>query len=217
MRIGVAIPCFINHIPQCLVLLDSLQRQTRLPDEVVVSCSSTAEFPLKEYSYPVRIICTERKQNASTNRNCAARELKTDIICFFDADDDMHPQRLDMIERSFTDTDVILHSFFQESECSIIYPIIDLSDYTMIRNQLTRAPSGCITLDNRQRIHHGQVSVRREIFEQVQFPEEPEYEVREDCVFCYRVFSLPAINSVYLPYPLSKYTPSWSCVTEKMK
>ena len=250
MRIGVAIPCFIKHIPQCLQLLDALEYQTRRPDEVVVSCSSTAEFPHKEYSYPIKILVTEKKQNTSTNRNCAARELQTDIICFFDADDEMHPQRLEVIERSFQSTngvtgdiqstngvtgdiqsvrdqsvrdqsvreapttDIILHSFFEESERDRPYPLIDLSNYSMIRNQLSQAPSGCITLDNVQRIHHGQVSVTKEIFQQVQFPEEREYEIREDCVFCYRVFSLPNIRSVYLPDPLSKYSPSWTCVTE---
>ena len=250
MRIGVAIPCFIKHIPQCLQLLDALEYQTRRPDEVVVSCSSTDEFPHKEYSYPIKILVTEKKQNTSTNRNCAARELQTDIICFFDADDEMHPQRLEVIERSFQSTngvtgdiqstngvtgdiqsvrdqsvrdqsvreapttDIILHSFFEESERDRPYPLIDLSNYSMIRNQLSQAPSGCITLDNVQRIHHGQVSVTKEIFQQVQFPEEREYEIREDCVFCYRVFSLPNIRSVYLPDPLSKYSPSWTCVTE---
>ena len=234
MRIGVAIPCFIKHIPQCLQLLDALEYQTRRPDEVVVSCSSTIEFPHKEYSYPIKILVTEKKQNTSTNRNCAARELQTDIICFFDADDEMHPQRLEVIERSFQSTngvtgdiqstngvtgetpttDIILHSFFEESERDRPYPLIDLSNYSMIRNQLSQAPSGCITLDNVQRIHHGQVSVTKEIFQQVQFPEEREYEIREDCVFCYRVFSLPNIRSVYLPDPLSKYSPSWTCVTE---
>lgn len=223
----MAIPCFIKHIPYCLQLLDALEYQTRKPDEVVVSCSSTTEFPHKQYSYPVKILITEKKQNTSTNRNCAARELQTDIICFFDADDEMHPQRLEVIERCFQsdsdlqstngvtgDTDVILHSFFEEAERDRPYPLIDLSNYTMIRNQLTRASSGCITLDNVQRIHHGQVSVTKEIFQQVQFPEEREYEIREDCVFCYRVFSLPNIRSVYLPDPLSKYSPSWTCVTE---
>ena len=252
----MAIPCFIKHIPQCLQLLDALEYQTRRPDEVVVSCSSTDEFPHKEYSYPIKILVTEKKQNTSTNRNCAARELQTDIICFFDADDEMHPQRLEVIERSFQSvrdiqstngvtgdiqstngvtgdiqsvrdqsvrdqsvreaptTDIILHSFFEESERDRPYPLIDLSNYSMIRNQLSQAPSGCITLDNVQRIHHGQVSVTKEIFQQVQFPEEREYEIREDCVFCYRVFSLPNIRSVYLPDPLSKYSPSWTCVTE---
>ena len=214
-RIGVAIQCFVKHISHCLRLLDALEQQTRQPDEVVVSCSSTQEFPRKEYSYPLTIVCTEKKQNASTNRNCAATRLTTDIICFFDADDEMHPQRLEVIERSFHQTDILLHSFFEESEFHLSYPSIDMTTYPMIRNQLHQAPSGCITLDHIQRIHHGQVSVLRNIFAQVQFPEEPEYEVREDCVFCFRVFGLPNIQSVYLPIPLSKYRPSWTCVSEK--
>ena len=214
MRVGVAIPCFIKHIPQCLTLLNSLELQTRKPDEVIVSCSSTTEFPMKQYSFPVRIIITEKKQNASTNRNIAASNLTTDIICFFDADDEMHPQRLEIIERSFENTDIILHSFFEESEKNYNYPYI-ASNYSVIRNQLSRAPSGCITLDDIQRIHHGQVSVTRQIFQQVKFPEEPIYETREDCAFCYSVMELPNIQSAYLPYPLSKYSPSLTCFSER--
>ena len=217
MRVGVAIPCFIGHIPQCLTLLDSIENQTRKPDEVVVSCSSTTEFPTKQYSYPVRIITTEKKQNASTNRNIAASNLTTDIICFFDADDKMHPQRLEIIEHSFENTDIILHSFFEEAEKNCNYPHIDMSNYCIIRNQLSRAPSGCITLDNIQRIHHGQVSITQQIFQQVRFPEDPIYETREDCAFCYSVFELPDIRSAYLPYPLSKYIPSLTCFSEKEK
>ena len=217
MRIGVAIPCFVKHISQCLRLLDALEHQTRRPDEVVVSCSSTTDFPVVSYSYPIRILITDKKQNASTNRNCAAKQLQTDIICFFDADDEMHPQRLELIAKSMYQTDILLHSFFQDGERLESYPVIDPSNYTIMHNVLRQAPSGCIMLDGIQRIHHGQVSVTKEVYQQVQFPEEPEYEVREDCVFCFRVFSLPGIRSVYLPYPLSKYSPSWTCVTEKIQ
>ena len=40
MKIGVAIPCYSGHIPKLLCLLNSLEKQTKLPDKVVVSCSS---------------------------------------------------------------------------------------------------------------------------------------------------------------------------------
>jgi hypothetical protein len=217
MRIGVAIPCFVKHISHCLRLLDALEHQTRRPDEVVVSCSSTTDFPVVSYSYPIRILITDKKQNASTNSNCAAKQLQTDIFCFFNADDEMHPQRLELIGKSMGNTDILLRSFFQDREHSQPYSVIDPLDYTIMHNVLRQAPSGCIMLDGIQRIRHGQVSVTKMVYQQVQFPEEPEYEVREDCVFYFRVFSLPTIRSIYLTYPLSKYSPSWTCVTEKSK
>jgi hypothetical protein len=44
------------------------------------------------------------------------------------------------------------------------------------------------------------------MFEQSPFSEEKEDEVKDDCVFCYRVFGLPGIQSAYIADHLSKYT-----------
>jgi glycosyltransferase involved in cell wall biosynthesis len=211
MRIGVAIPCYIKHITKCLELLDSINAQTRLPDEVVVSCSSTVQdqFPIHEYKFQLQVLTTEERKNSSMNRNIAASTLTTDIICFFDADDLMHPQRLEAIEKAFLEgSDVVLHSYYINKECDQPFPI--LSDFTLKSNILFRCISGCIKTYDLERIHHGHVSVSKEIYEQLKFPEEHEYQTREDCVFCYRVFSLPNIRSSYIPHPLSKYIGSGS-------
>jgi hypothetical protein len=73
--------------------------------------------------------------------------------------------------------------------------------------------SGCITQTNGysdkvDKIHHSQVTIKKGILEQVQFPEEPEFNKKEDCVFCYRVFSLPNIKHAYIQNELSYYNPS---------
>jgi glycosyltransferase involved in cell wall biosynthesis len=219
MKIGVAIPCFINHINACYRLLDSIDKQTRLPDQVIVSCSSSkaTDFVQKNYKFPLRIIITETRQNAALNRYIAASNLQTDTICFFDADDIMHPQRLEAIEAAFQGSaNIILHSFLLNEECSQEFPV--LSTFDIQYNILKKCYSGCITFnqyDNNKRLAHGHVSVTRAVFEQVKFPIESEYETREDCVFCHRAFSLPSIQSGYIPYPLSKYIPSRTGETEK--
>ena len=212
MRIGVAIPCFDKHIPQCIKLLQSLQEQTRRPDMVAVSCSSYTQndFVIPACSFPIKVLVTDQKQNAAINRNQAAAELDTDIICFFDADDEMHPQRLDIIGYAFESqkTDIFLHSYYQGNECNNPYHGFPINAMFFIRNALRRCISGCITFDNIQRITHGHVSVSREVFHHIQFPEEQESQGREDCVFCYNVFAKPNIQSVYCPIALSKYYPS---------
>jgi glycosyltransferase involved in cell wall biosynthesis len=213
--IGLAIPCFIKHIDRCLELLDSINTQTRLPDKVVVSCSSSKpeNFPIREYKYNLQVITTEERKNSSENRNIAAKNLDTDIICFFDADDTMHPQRLEAIEKAFEEkADIVLHSFFTNDECHNPFP--EITDFNIKKNVLTQCLSGCIKYDYIQRIHHGQVSVTKEVFNKIQFPEENMYQTREDCVFCYRVFSIPGIQSSYIPHPLSKYVPSGTVVSE---
>ena len=94
MKISLVIPCYINHINKLINLLESLEFQTRPPDEVIISCSSTNDFiVLREYVFPVKMYIHEEKKNAAENRNIATSKIKedTDIICFFDADDKMHP------------------------------------------------------------------------------------------------------------------------------
>ena len=217
MKIGVAIPCYYGHIQRLYDLLESIEKQTILPDKVVVSSSSTSELTCdKIYSFPLEVIVTECKQNASKNRNVAASKLlDMDYITFIDADDVMHPQRIEFILKGFQtyDSDIILHNYFEFSKGTIdnflgIFKEINIRNHTLIQGW-----SGCIThingySDSVDKIHHSQVTVKRDIFESVWFPEEEEFNRIEDCVFCYRVFSLPNIKHAYIQNELSYYNPS---------
>ena len=217
MKIGVAIPCYYGHIQRLYDLLESIEKQTILPDKVVVSSSSTSELTCdKIYSFPLEVIVTECKQNASKNRNVAASKLlDMDYITFIDADDVIHPQRIEFLLKGFQtyDSDIILHNYFEFSKGTIdnflgIFKEINIRNHTLIQGW-----SGCIThingySDSVDKIHHSQVTVKRDIFESVWFPEEEEFNRIEDCVFCYRVFSLPNIKHAYIQNELSYYNPS---------
>ena len=208
MQIGVAIPCYIGHIEQLQVLLESISNQTRLPDKVIVSCSSTTELPdLPKYNFELNIIFEPSVKNPSQNRNIAARHLDTDIITFFDADDIMHPQRIEFIEQAFWEgADIVLHNFETNSSKFSLYDSCNIS-----YNTLRQCESGCIRpiiWNAHDLIHHAQVSVKREIFEQVQFDEGPTGIGREDCIFCWSAFSIPNIKNAYISNKLSLYLPS---------
>jgi glycosyltransferase involved in cell wall biosynthesis len=218
MKIGVAIPCYYGHIDQLFFLLDSIEKQTILPDKVSVSCSSSQTFENKKtYSFPLEIIVTEEKQNAARNRNVAAAKLQDmDYITFIDADDIMHPQRIEILLQVLKkeDSDIILHNFYDESEYNV--NIFDKIHIISVRTDtLVKSLSGCITHVNGyndliDKIHHSQVTVKKNIFEQVKLPEEVEFNRKEDCVFCYRVFSLPNIKNAYIQNKLSNYKPSYT-------
>jgi GT2 family glycosyltransferase len=217
MKIGVAIPCYYGHIQRLYDLLESIEKQTVLPDKVVVSSSSTSELKCdKIYSFPLEVIITENKQNASKNRNIAASKLTDmDYITFIDADDIMHPQRIEFLLIGFQryDSDIILHNYFEPTTGNIEDFFENIKEINIRNHTLIQSWSGCITHINNysdivDKIHHSQVTVKREIFEQIQFPEEEEFNRKEDCIFCYRVFSLPNIKHAYIKNELSYYNPS---------
>ena len=206
--LGIAIPCYRPHahlIPTCL---DGIESQTVKPTKVVISCSSTSEMPTlsRSYSFPCEILITSEKQTASQNRNVAARHLNTDLISFFDVDDLMHPRRLESILECFkSPCDIVLHSFAEGTTLETDEPCIKIR-----RNVLQRAPSGCAMVvdDVPAKIHHAHSTVRREIYDRVQFREQLEYNRIEDAVFCGDVLSLPSIRSAYIATPMSAYVSS---------
>lgn len=217
MKIGVAIPCYYGHIQRLYDLLDSIEKQTIIPDKVVVSSSSTSEFKSnKIYNFPLEVIVTEDKKNAAKNRNIAASKLNDmDYITFIDADDVMHPQRIELILKGFQlhDSDIILHNYIESSKCTIENFFESNKEINIRTHTLIQSRSGCITHisgynDRLDKIHHSQVTIKKNVFELVKFPEEEEFNRKEDSVFCYRVFSLPNIKHAYIQNELSYYKAS---------
>ena len=214
MKLGVAVPCYPGHIPHVLTLLDSIETQTSKPDKVVVSCSSTTEkFIKKPYSFPLEILLIPDVRNAAQNRNLAGSRLTDmDYITYFDADDVMHPQRIEILRRIFqlTDCDIILHDYSMEQNFSLLN--LDTILYRV--NSLVQAPSGCITHKDvqyfykKEQIHHSQSSIKASLLTRVQYPEEKEFCNKEDCVFCYRIFGLHDVHNVYVNHKLSYYKSS---------
>jgi glycosyltransferase involved in cell wall biosynthesis len=208
MRIGVAIPCYKYHIPALKRCLDSIERQTYKPDEVIVSCSSSmpTDIPTYNYSFPLRIITRPERRNAAENRNAAADALTTDIVSFFDCDDEMHPQRIEYIVQAFEKTDcgIVLHNFFENDE--VKQPFL-MNEQLIYVSQKLYPTSWCGMLENEPnaRIHHSQVSVSKEIVKQVRFKEDVYHERREDSIFCVDVLRLPGIRSIYIRNALSNY------------
>lgn len=229
MKISVVIPCYIGHVNELLRLLSSLESQTRLPDEVVISCSSTKEFiELREYKFPVKLYIHEEYKNAAQNRNIATLHIDkdTDIICFFDADDLMCNQRLEVIDYIFTtssscsrECDIVLHNFISNitstSEINdFLSKQLNINEYDIIYDNLISYPSRCATHIKKYGdmgiIHHSQVSIRKYLFDKVQFLEDDHIKGKEDCFFCSDILSLPNIKNAYIKNPMSIYNGSGS-------
>jgi hypothetical protein len=214
MSIGLAIPSSYKHLHKVIQLLQSLEQQTRRPDEVVVSMSSCPEDKegfqpdLNPFSFPLKILTTSAKQTAGKNRNIAASHLTTDIISFFDADDVIHPQRFQALEEAFNKgADIVLHNY-NRFDIPVYKAFENYKFFDMTANKLVRAPSLCakMSTDFRIPLHQSQVTVRRWVMEKVKFSEEPRSGT--DALFCGEVCALPGITSQYIANPLSHYYPS---------
>lgn len=207
--IGIAIPCYEPHHNLLYRLFDSIAAQTRKPDRIVVSCSSWKIDTRKEHVYngiPITIVYAKRNIVQAENRNIAARLLNTDIISFIDADDVMHPRRLEYILRGFQETkcDAIVHNYQHvhrstqtpyEAEDELVF-----SPYPIVKNP---DQPGCMSAGDVP-FHHAHISVTRGVFARFQYPIEHRYYRIEDSVYVATLFA-NEVDIRHIANKLSQY------------
>lgn len=208
--ICVGVPCYKPHLSKLKNLLDSLEVQTRKPDEVIVSTSSTLpdEIPtLPRYSFPIIYIIDAKQRKAAENRNNCLRLMRSDIISFVDADDICHKQRLEFIERAVLNgAQFVLHGF------STVLANLDITykpENVIQMDVLQRAPSGCAVHKYNQylSIAHGHCSATKELVKKIEFGETPYYDRREDALYCWESLGR-ATKNAYLNMYASYYEQS---------
>jgi Glycosyl transferase family 2 len=121
MKIAVVIPSYKNHAPLLHRVLQSIVKQTRLPEMVIIkvsSCDASCKNILDDirgaaWPFHLEILETESVQFTAQNRNdcIAALPDDIDIISNFDSDDIMHPKRLELVEHCILEgADVVCHA-----------------------------------------------------------------------------------------------------------
>lgn len=97
-RLSLVIPCYRDGRTLGRAL-DSIARQTRAPEEIVVVDDCSPEFELIRAAIgghdAVRYVRNERNLGLAASRNRGLTEATGDIVAFMDADDEAHPQRLE--------------------------------------------------------------------------------------------------------------------------
>lgn len=134
MIITLCIPCVDIHIPLLLKLLSSINNFTRKPDKIMIGLSpkfndydlfDEKKKILQLYpQLPIDIIVQTTKTNAAQHLNIMGKVVKEGFIIRADADDVIHPQKLEIIEslvKKYPDTKLILH------RCRVL---TDKRDYT---------------------------------------------------------------------------------------
>ncbi len=230
--IGIAIPCFIGHIDKLKVLLKCIEDQTILPTRVVVSCSSSRPEDLdineSDYCYPLHVITHEQKLNAAQNRNCAASQLDTDIISFFDADDIMHPQRNQCIIDGFNthlDAVALIHGYITNSETlemeiygtftDFYKDIFYLKDDIQI---ITGQPLLPRLFNNKNiKLNSGHCSIKKSVLREIKWNETRHVCGMEDVTFVVDIFKhFGPLSIIGADYSMTYYYPSNTMIDEAM-
>lgn len=110
MKLSVAI-CTYNGSKFLLEQLESIAKQTRQPDELVVcddrSTDSSVEI-VREFAtsvpFPVRVFVNSENLGSTRNFEQAIRFCEGEIIVLADQDDVWLPEKLDRLEKTFTNS-----------------------------------------------------------------------------------------------------------------
>ena len=189
--IGIVIPCYKPHIGLLKRVLDSIEKQTKKPDMVIVSCSSSepSDIPYtqEDYSFPFKIYTHKEKKNISENKNFGTRLINTDIVTYFDADDIMHPQRIEIIYNGFIkypNMKLLIHSL-RLNPIDLNYPKYDINYINYEMDTFYICKWGALNFKNKsnRNIHNSHSSIKKSLFDEIQYVETPDAKGFEDTLF----------------------------------
>ena len=174
---SVIVPCYHKHAMYIKELLTAYEKQTVLPDEIVISVSQVQKIPnnildeLQQGSwlFSVTILSSKKQLFAGQNRNIAGTHAKGDILICQDADDVPHPQRVEIIKYFFEhyNIDFLMHQYYLSHEIDIeavmgrIYKLDNIEHVNPINYKQTWK-IGWIT--------NGNIALTREVFDQCKWP-----------------------------------------------
>lgn len=125
VQVSLCVPCIPKDRPALMDLARSLSRQTLPPHELVVAISETTSEQgaalqqelIKVFPRSV-VLATTEPQYAGQNRQRAINSAGGSIISFMDADDEMHPQRLEIVAGALKafKTKCVLHTFILDKD-----------------------------------------------------------------------------------------------------
>jgi GT2 family glycosyltransferase len=170
--IAVCIPCAYLHVIYLENCLNNINLQTLLPEQVVISISGVPDEHIEDTSTLMKFLkekytgftlvysITNGINYAGENRNIAVSLSNTDIICFLDADDLMRKDKLNIMQKIFSNNSHIsgvIHKFYE----NVTPDEIHVRDYDIEKNK------PYIFLE--EQLHFGHVSFRRLIFEKFSY------------------------------------------------
>lgn len=221
MKKSFLIPCVYQHVESLKNISKLLDMSSVKPDEVIIHISSCPEkfehqflqdlFSNNEYAFEYEV--TDEFRDAGINRNNLAKSATGDLLIFQDADDFFHPQRIEFIEKSFQEEDIIhlVHSYyfnqktleqisFQNIDFDFkkIYPLDMYHELVFLDGKCDYKKSANYgNFDNNKKIrsnleypiHNGAISIRKEVVEKIKWKTKQEPRIiAEDQDFNFECF-----------------------------
>lgn len=113
--VSIVIPCHSPHFKFLEGLLRSIEKQTLVPNEVIVVLCDSSRVQQNQiirlrninWNFKFDIIEIRNKSPAGANRYIGCKRATSEIIIFTDADDLIHPQRTEIMKYFFDITDAV--------------------------------------------------------------------------------------------------------------
>ena len=141
--VAIAIPCHSKHFRYLTPLLESIEKQTLVPNEVIVVLCDSVNVSQKnindmrnrKWKFRFELVEIRNRSPAGANRYIGCKKATSEIVIFTDADDLIHPQRTEIIKYFFDITDAVHvgHSFtFDTNFDKVVYDIPKIKHKTPI-------------------------------------------------------------------------------------
>lgn len=226
-KISLIIPVSDKHIFFLLDLLSDIHSFEYKPYEIILSISNGKNISknilddIRKYSEVLNlsIILNDENNSSGVNRNIGVNYSSGDILCFFDADDKMHPQYFQIINECFENNDIVhlnhccttyistietkinnYNKIESNSIYNVYFPKNEFYECELITKQYGIPFTNNLTT--------GHVSVKKEIFETIKFSNNSTF-VAEDYEFCMKCLFY-FNKSMIITANLSIYRPQFS-------
>ena len=208
--ISLCIPCIPKHVKFLSDLSKNINEQTIQPDEIVIAISnSTNEIEknikniFKNLNTKLVITGVSKTAYAGENRNRAVEYSSSDIISFIDADDLMHPQRIEILKYHFNKSNclAILHKYTQKDIWNNINKKNTNLDSDILKKYHKDKTKIFLKIDH---MTHGHITVKKKVFDKIK--QETRNTRKEDSQFVRDLMNNFDQNKIYfLNESLSKY------------
>jgi hypothetical protein len=201
-----------RHVPLLQPLIKAYEKQTVVPDQIVVAASDIELYRKELYSIvseiPLTISAVKNKAFAGANRNRGGQLASGDLLIYNDADDLPHPQRVEITKYFFENHDIVhLNGLWTDG----IFPTYNPTRIPHIPNNELLAhacqPYQPYCGHFHMPVHGGNVAVLKNVLDAVRWVNDNRG--REDGIFCCDVLHALNRSMVAIAF-LIRYRPELS-------